>query len=123
MKIPTKLTVYILGAAIFSIKWAYDRPATGVNTGNTDVYIYQCEVAQHLRQSWGKEPTKDIQPEPYPSFRFCHKFSLMIVEPSMSGKSYFVKELLEKDHVHYEEPANVERYTGFMDSISIFLRI
>ena len=28
------------------------------------------QVAQHLRQASGKEPTTDIKPEPYPSFRF-----------------------------------------------------
>ena len=81
------------------------------------------QVGQHLRQSLGKEPTTDIKPEPYPSFRFRHKFSLMIVGPSMSGKSYFFKEILEKDHVYYEEPINVEKFTGFMDSIRICLRI
>ena len=54
-------------------------------------------------KSSGKEPTADIKQEPYPSFRFRHKFSLMIVGPSMSEKGYFVKEILEKDHIHYEE--------------------
>ena len=71
------------------------------------------EVAQHLRQASGKEPTTDIKPEPYPSFRFRHKFSLMIVGPSMSGKSYFVKELLEKDHVYYEEPHKCRKIHWF----------
>ena len=28
---------------------------------------------------------------------------MMVVEPSMSGKSYFVKELLERDHIEYED--------------------
>ena len=32
MKIPTKFTVYILGPPFRSIKWAYERSATGVNT-------------------------------------------------------------------------------------------
>ena len=62
-------------------------------------------VTQHLQHSLGKEPTADVKPEPYRSFCFRHKFSLMVVGPSMSGKSYFVKEILEKDHIHYEEPS------------------
>ena len=28
---------------------------------------------------------------------------MMVVGPSMSGKSYFVKELLERDHIEYED--------------------
>ena len=31
----------------------------------------------------------------------------------MSGKSYFVKELLEKDHVHYEEPRKCRKIHRF----------
>ena len=31
----------------------------------------------------------------------------------MSGKSYFVKELLEKDHVHYEEPRKCRKIHWF----------
>ena len=31
----------------------------------------------------------------------------------MSGKSYFVKELLEKDHVHYEEPRKCRKILWF----------
>ena len=37
----------------------------------------------------------------------------MIVGPSMSGKSYFAKELMEKDHVHYEEPSKCRKIHWF----------
>ena len=37
----------------------------------------------------------------------------MIVGPSMSGKSYFVKEILEKDHNHYEKPSKYRKIHWF----------
>ena len=70
-------------------------------------------VTQHFRHSSGKEPTADIKPEPYPSFCFRHKFSLIIVGPSVSGKNYFVKEILEKDHIHYEESSKCRKIHWF----------
>ena len=70
-------------------------------------------VTQHLQHSSVKEPTADIKSEACPSFRFRPKFSLMIVGPSMSGKSYFVKEILEKDHIHYEEPSKYRKIHWF----------
>ena len=81
------------------------------------------QVAQHLRQASGKEPTTDIKPEPYPSFRFRHKFSLMIVGPSMSGKVTPSRSYWKKIMSITRSPIHVERYTGFMDSIRICLRI
>ena len=61
-------------------------------------------VIQQCQNSSDKTPTADVLPETYPNFRFCHKFSMMVhvVGPSMSGKSYFLKELLERDHIEYE---------------------
>ena len=60
------------------------------------------QVVQHSYKSSERKPIVDVLPEPHPSFRFRHKFSLMVVGPSMSGKSYFVKELAERDHIKYE---------------------
>ena len=56
-------------------------------------------MAERSRKSSGREPIVDVRLEPYMSFRFRHKFSLMVVGPSMSGKSYF----LERDHIEYED--------------------
>ena len=60
-------------------------------------------LVQQCQKSSNKTPTTDVLPEPYPNFRLHHKFSVMIYGPSMSGKSYFVKELLERDHIEYED--------------------
>ena len=45
MKIPTKLSVYIMGAAIFFHKWACERPATDVKTGKA---TYTFTSVKHL---------------------------------------------------------------------------
>ena len=60
-------------------------------------------VVQLCQRSSNKTPITDVLPEPYPNFRLRHKFSMMVVGPSMSGKSYFVKELLERDRIEYED--------------------
>ena len=60
-------------------------------------------VVQLCQKSLNKTPTIDMLPEPYPNFRLRHKFSMMVVGPGMSGKSYFVKELLERDRIEYED--------------------
>ena len=40
----------------------------------------------------------------FKAFRFSHKFFLMVVGPSMCGKRYFVKQMLEGDHIKYDNP-------------------
>ena len=37
----------------------------------------------------------------------------MIVGSSMSGKKYSVKEILEKDYIHYEEPSKYQKIHWF----------
>ena len=51
---------------------------------------YDRPVVQQCQKSSDKTPTPDVLSETYPNFRFRHKFSLMIVGPSMSGKSYLL---------------------------------
>ena len=60
------------------------------------------QVVQHSHKSSERKPIVDVLLEAYPSFQFRHNFSLMVIVPNMSGKSYFVKELLEREHVEYE---------------------
>lgn len=40
--------------------------------------------------------------EPYPDFMFRHKFSLLVVGPSQSGKTVFVEQILTRDRIVYE---------------------
>ena len=80
-------------------------------------------MAERSRKSSGREPIPDVRPEPYLSFRLRHKFSLMVVGPSMLGKRYFVEELLEIEITSNTRiTGNIEKYTGFMDIIKICLR-
>ena len=48
---------------------------------------------------------------------------MLVVGPSMAGKSYFVKALLERDRIEYEDHMKRPKYTGSMDSIKICFRI
>ena len=74
------------------------------------------------KQSWnsstqlkphGRNTNQSISSEAYETFRFGHKFSLMVVGPSMSGKSYFVKQMLEQDHIEYNDPRKQRRIHWF----------
>ena len=47
--------------------------------------------------------TSMFSTKPYPEFAFRHKFSLLVVGPSQSGKTYFVQQILQNDHTLYEE--------------------
>ena len=60
-------------------------------------------VVQLCQKSSNKKSKTDVLPEPYPNFRLRNKLSMTVVGPSMSGKSYFVKELLERDRIEYED--------------------
>ena len=64
-----------------------------------------------------------ISSEVYEDFRFGHKFSLMVVSPSMSGKSFFVKQMLERDHIEYDDPRKQRPNIGFMDNTKTCLKI
>ena len=37
----------------------------------------------------------------------------MVVGPSMSGKSFFVKQMLERDHIEYDDPRKQRRIHWF----------
>ena len=50
-----------------------------------------------------------ISSEAYADFRFSHKFSFMVVGPCMCGKSYFVRQMLEGDHIEYDDPQKQRR--------------
>jgi hypothetical protein len=58
--------------------------------------------------------TTSLTTKPYPEFNFRHKFSLMVVGPSESAKTYFVKfnkrifqQILENNRIVYEEQRSI----------------
>ena len=42
-----------------------------------------------------------------PEFNFRHKFSLLVVGPTQSGKTYFVQQVLENNRIVYEEQKSI----------------
>ena len=80
-------------------------------------------VVQHSYKSSDKTPTVYVLPEPYPKFRFRHTFSLMIVWSCMSWKNYFFKQLLEINHIEYENHRKSPKIHWFYgDSLTICLK-
>ena len=61
----------------------------------------------------GRNTNQSISSEAYEDFRFGHKFSLMVVGPSMSGKSFFVKQMLEQDRIENDDPRKQRRIHWF----------
>ena len=51
--------------------------------------------------------TASLNTYPYREFNFRHKFSLLVVGPSQSGKTYFVQQILENDRIVFEENKRV----------------
>jgi hypothetical protein len=51
--------------------------------------------------------TTSLTTKPYQEFNFRHKFSLMVVGPSQSGKTYFVEQMLENNRIVYEEQRSI----------------
>ena len=43
-----------------------------------------------------------LSTESYYDFKFRHKFSLLVVGPTQSGKTYFVQQILERNCINYE---------------------
>ena len=51
--------------------------------------------------------TTSLATKPCPEFNFRHKFSLLVVGPTQSGKTYFVQHILENNRIVYEEKKSI----------------
>lgn len=73
--------------------------------GVTKKRPYQETTSNPLVKSNYKQPRRelDLTTLPYPDFNFRHKFSLLVVGPSQSGKTHFVQQILEKDRIVFEK--------------------
>ena len=67
------------------------------------IYPKQSQNSSTNCKPHGRNTNQSISSEAYADFRFGHKFSLMIVGPSMSWKSYFITQMLERDHIEYDD--------------------
>ena len=68
----------------------------------------QGRVKQSERSPPAKRPrtatrTTSLATKSCPEFNFRHKFSLLVVGPTQSGKTYFVQQILENNRIVYEE--------------------
>ena len=77
------------------------------------IYPKQSRNSSTQLKPHGRNTNQSISSEVYENFRFGHKFSLMVVGPSMSGKSFFVKQMLERDHIEYDDPRKQRRIHWF----------
>ena len=51
--------------------------------------------------------TPSMITKPYPEFNFRHKFSILVVGPTQSGKTYFVQQILKHNRIVYEEQKSI----------------
>ena len=51
--------------------------------------------------------TTSLTTKSCPEFNFRHKFSLLVVGPTQSGKTYFVQQILENNRIVYEEQKSI----------------
>ena len=54
-----------------------------------------------------RKVTASMLTKPSPEFNFRHKFSLLVVGPTKSGKTYFVQQILEHNRIAYEEQKSI----------------
>ena len=60
----------------------------------------QC-TSQKTRKVAKIEASQCLETKPYPDFKLNHMFSMLVVEPSKCGKTYFVEQLLTRSCVNY----------------------
>ena len=51
--------------------------------------------------------TTSLATKSCPEFNFRHKFSLLVVGPTQSGKTYFVQQILKHNRIVYEEKTSI----------------
>ena len=51
--------------------------------------------------------TTSVATKSCPEFNFRHKFSLLVVGPTQSGKTYFVQQILKHNRIVYEEQKSI----------------
>ena len=72
----------------------------------------QGRVKQSERSPPAKRPktaarTTSLATKFCPEFNFRHKFSLLVVGPTQSGKTYFVQQILKPNRIVYEEKKSI----------------
>ena len=70
--------------------------------------VSQCEHSPPVkRPKTTGRTTTSLATKPCPEFNFRHKFSLLVVGPTQSGKTYFVQQILKYNRIVYEEQKSI----------------
>ena len=70
--------------------------------------VSQCEHSPPVkRPKTTGRTTTTLATKPCPEFNFRHKFSLLVVGPTQSRKTYFVQQILKYNRIVYEEQKSI----------------
>ena len=100
----------LLGRATFSISHKHcsgslPRPPTHTVEEMRCVRKKTCSVLKPTKAA--RKVTASMVTKPCPEFSFRHKFSLLVVGPTQSGKTYFVQQILKHNRIVYEEKKSI----------------
>ena len=100
-----------LGRARFSISHKHcsgSLPARPTHTVKERRCVRKktCSVRQPPTKA-ARKVTASMVTKPCPDFNFRHKFSLLVVGLTQSGKTYFVQQILENNRIVYEEQKSI----------------
>ena len=89
-------------------------------------------VQKRVKQSEHSPPAKrprtaarttSLATKPCPEFNFRHKFSLLVVGPTQSGKTYFVQQILENNRIVYEEQKSIHIFLVLQSMARMLRRV
>ena len=99
-----------LGRARFSISHKHcsgSQPACPTHTVEEMRRVRKKTCFVRIPTKAGRKVTASMVTKPCPEFNFRHKFSLLVVRPTQSGKTYFVQQILKHNRIVYEEQKSI----------------
>ena len=69
--------------------------------------VKQSEHSPPAKRPRATARTTSLATKSCPEFNFRNKFSLLVVGPTQSGKTYFVQQILENNRIVYEEQKSI----------------
>ena len=99
-----------LGRARFSISHKHcsgSLPACPTHTVEEMRCVRKKTCSVQRPTKTARKVTASMLTKPCPEFNFRHKFSLLVVGPTQSGKTYFVQQILKYNRIVYEEQKSI----------------
>ena len=69
--------------------------------------VRQSEYLSPAKKPRAVRATASLATKPYLKFNFRHKFSLLVVVPTQSGKTYLVQQILKHNRIVYDEQKSI----------------